>query len=38
MPSKHKYAYVKGATKQETKRLRTLFEQLNKTYPYPDNR
>jgi len=38
MPSKHKYAYVKGATKQETKRLRTLFEQLNKTYSYPDNR
>ena len=38
MPSKHKYAYVKGATKRETKRLRTLFEQLNKIYPYPDNR
>jgi len=38
MPSKHKYAYVKGVTKRETKRLRTLFEQLNKTYPYPNIR
>jgi len=37
-PSKHKYAYVLGQNKKETKELRKLFEQRNKTYPYPKNR
>lgn len=37
-PSKHKYAYVLGATKLETKRLRKLFEERNKTFQYPKNR
>lgn len=37
-PNKHKYAYVLGASKLETKRLRTLFEKINKTYPYPQER
>lgn len=35
---KHKYAYVLGADKRETKRLRKLFEQRNKTYEYPKER
>ena len=38
MPSKHKYAYVLGRNKRETKKLRKLFESRNKTYPYPTNR
>ncbi len=38
MPSKHKYAYVLGASKSETKLLRKTFEQRNKTYPYPKER
>ena len=37
-PSKHKYAFVLGRTKLETKRLRKKFESLNKTYPYPKER
>lgn len=36
--SKHKYAYVLGSSKKETKELRKLFEQRNKTYKYPKNR
>ena len=35
---KHKYAYVKGANKSETKKLRQIFEKRNRTYPYPKNR
>lgn len=38
LPTKHKYAYVLGATKHETKKLRKEFENLNKTFPYPKNR
>ena len=38
MPSKHKYAYVLGADKKETKQLRKIFEKRNKTYPYPKER
>jgi hypothetical protein len=38
MPSKHKYAFIMGATKYETKQLRKLFESKNKTYPYPKER
>lgn len=37
-PSKHKYAYVLGRDKRETKMLRKRFETLNKTYPYPKER
>jgi len=37
-PNKHKYAYVLGADKRETKRLRKLFKQRNKTYEYPKDR
>lgn len=37
-PSKHKYAYVLGKDKRETKYLRKRFEELNKTYPYPKKR
>ena len=35
LPKKHKYAYVLGVDKKETKTLRTLFEGRNKIYPYP---
>jgi hypothetical protein len=35
MKLKHKYAYVQGQTKYETKQLRKQFEERNKTYPYP---
>lgn len=35
---KHKYAYVLGVNKKETKKLRKLFEERNKTYEYPKNR
>ena len=35
IPSKHKYAYVLGRDKKETKLLRRKFLELNKTYPYP---
>jgi hypothetical protein len=37
-PSKHKYAYVLGATKAETKKLRREFEARNKVLPYPKQR
>lgn len=37
-PSKHKYAYVLGASKLETKRLRKQFEERNKILPYPKER
>lgn len=37
-PSKHKYAFVLGNSKIETKRLRKLFEEKNKIYPYPKER
>lgn len=38
MPSKHKYAYVLGRDKRETKILRKTFEDKNKTFPYPKER
>lgn len=37
-PAKHKYAYVLGRDKKETKELRKKFEQLNKLYDYPKER
>ena len=37
-PSKHKYAFVLGKNKTETKELRKTFLKLNKTYPYPKER
>lgn len=37
-PSKHKYAYVLGRTKAETKRLRKEFEVRNGVLPYPKQR
>ncbi len=37
-PNKHKYVYVLGVYKRETKRLRRVFEERNKTYPYPKDR
>jgi hypothetical protein len=37
-PSKHKYAYVLGATKAETKKLRKKFVERNKTPEYPKQR
>jgi hypothetical protein len=36
--SKHKYAYVQGINKKETKRLRKIFEDRNKIYEYPKDR
>lgn len=36
--NKHKYAYVLGKDKGETKYLRKKFQQLNKIYDYPKNR
>jgi hypothetical protein len=38
MPSKHKYAYVLGRTKNETKQLKKLYEERNKQYQYPKER
>lgn len=38
MPSKHKYAYVLGKDKKETKQLRKLYVERNKIYPYPKER
>jgi hypothetical protein len=38
IPSKHKYIYVLGASKLETRRLRKSFEAENKIYPYPKER
>lgn len=35
---KHKYAYVLGADKKETRELRQRFLSLNKVYPYPKQR
>jgi len=37
-PSKHKYVYVLGKNKTETKQLRKLFLKRNKIYKYPKNR
>lgn len=37
-PNKHKYAYVLGRDKKETKILRKEFESRNKVYPYPKHR
>lgn len=37
-PSKHKYAFVLGRDKRETKYLRKRLENLNKIYPYPKER
>ena len=37
-PNKHKYAYVLGRSKLETKRLRKVLESNVKTYPYPKER
>lgn len=37
-PNKHKYAFVLGRDKRETKLLRKIFEEKNNTYPYPKNR
>jgi hypothetical protein len=38
LPPKHKYAYVLGRTKLETRRLRTLYLNLNEIKPYPTER
>jgi len=38
MTPKHKYAYVLGKNKAETKVLRKLFLDRNKVYPYPKER
>ncbi len=38
MPPKHKYAYVLGVDKKETKKLRDIYEKRNKNYEYPKNR
>ena len=37
-PNKHKYAFVLGKDKRETKYLRKVFEENNKTFPYPKER
>lgn len=37
-PSKHKYAFVLGRDKRETKKLRKEFEERNKIYSYPKER
>jgi len=37
-PSKHKYAFVLGRDKRETKALRKRFLELNKIYDYPKER
>lgn len=37
-PKKHKYAFVLGRTKGETKKLRKDFEERNRIYPYPKER
>lgn len=34
-PKKHKYAYILGRGRKETKRLKNIFEAKVKTYPYP---
>lgn len=38
VPSKHKYAYVLGKNKAETKLLRQKFLDLNEIFPYPKER
>jgi hypothetical protein len=38
VPQKHKYAYILGASKAETKSLRKLFEQSAKLHSYPKER
>jgi hypothetical protein len=38
IPPKHKYAYVLGRNKTETKQLKRLFESRNKVFPYPKER
>ena len=38
MELKHKYAYVLGENKNETKKLRQLFTEKNKIYKYPKER
>jgi len=35
VPTKHKYAYVLGENKQETKKLKKVFVERNKVYEYP---
>jgi len=35
---KHKYAYVLGQNKAETRILRKLFNERNKIFPYPKER
>ena len=37
-PNKHKYAFVLGRDKRETKELRKKFESLNKIFKYPKER
>ena len=37
-PNKHKYAFVLGKNKRETKQLRKIFEDNNKVYNYPKER
>ena len=37
-PNKHKYAFVLGKDKRETKQLRKKFLELNKIYEYPKER
>ena len=37
-PNKHKYAYILGSNKRETKKLRKLFKERNKIYNYPKHR
>jgi len=38
VPSKHKYAYIKGVDKRETKQLRAIFLDRNKVFDYPKER
>ena len=35
---KHKYVYILGKNKKETKELKKIFKTRNKTYPYPKER
>ena len=37
-PNKHKYAFILGRDKRETKQLRKKFLELNKVYNYPKER
>lgn len=38
VPLKHKYAYVLGVDKRETRKLKEIFLERNKTFPYPKER